>query len=148
MTTTMRTLKPGQTTEANDALDEIATLLSHNDQALSLTDGQGGRVALPAEVVDAFSQVIAALQAKKPMVLYPKKALLTTQQAAGFLGVSRPYLIQLLDEGKIPHTMTGSHRRILYADLASYRAEMKKTQRAALEEIVRISEEAGLYDLE
>jgi excisionase family DNA binding protein len=143
----MHAFKPAQTPEADEALARIADLLSSNAQPLSLSDGQGGQVALPAEAVDAFIQVIAAIRARKPAVLYPQQALLTTQQAADFLHVSRPYVIKLLDEGKLPYSMTGTHRRILFKDLARYRAEMKAIQRAGIEEIVRISEEAGLYDL-
>jgi excisionase family DNA binding protein len=103
---------------------------------------------LPPEAIEAFSQVIDALRARKPTVFYPQQALLTTQQAADFLYVSRPYVIKLLDEGKLPYSMTGTHRRVLFEDLVSYKAEMKAIQRAGIEEIIRISEEAGLYDLD
>jgi excisionase family DNA binding protein len=148
MTTTMHTFKEARTHEADEALKKVAALLSGSDQTLILSDKQGGKVVLPSEAIEAFSQVIDALRARKPTVFYPKQALLTTQQAADYLGVSRPYLIQLLDDGKIPYSMVGTHRKILYEDLADYRAEMKRVQHAAIAEIIRISEEAGLYELE
>lgn len=146
MSTTMHTLKPAQTAKADEALAEIASLLSQSDQALSLSDGQGGQVALPAEVVDAFRQVIAALETRKPTVFYPQQALLTTQQAADFLGVSRPYLIRLLDEGRIPYSLTGSHRRIAYEDALAYMKIQDVERRRALKRLTRLSEELGLYD--
>jgi excisionase family DNA binding protein len=148
MTTTMHTFKEARTHEADEALKKVAALLSGSDQTLILSDKQGGKVVLPSEAIEAFSQVIDALRARKPTVFYPKQALLTTQQGADYLGVSRPYLIQLLDDGKIPYSMVGTHRKILYEDLADYRAEMKRVQHAAIAEIIRISEEAGLYELE
>lgn len=148
MTTKMHTFKPAQTTEADEALDKLATLLSKGDQPLSLSDGQGGQVTLPAEAIEAFGQVIAALRARKPTVLYPQRALLTTQQAADFLYVSRPYVIKLLDEGKLPYSMTGTHRRILFKDLADFKVVWDREREAAFQDLVRISEEFGLYDMD
>ena len=147
MTTTIRALAPDQTT-SEETLAEIANLLSRSDRRPSVSDGKGRQVAPPAEVVDAFRQVIAALQSRQPTVLYPKLALLTTQQAADLLGVSRPYLIRLLEEGKIPYSKSGSHRRILYEDLMAFSKVQDAGRSQALNEFLRSSEEFGLYDFD
>jgi excisionase family DNA binding protein len=60
--------------------------------------------------------------------------------------VSRPYVIKLIDEGVLPVRMVGSHRRIPYADLAAYKLEQSARSKAAMTELMRISEEMGLYD--
>ena len=70
--------------------------------------------------------------------------MLTTQQAASMLNVSRPYLIKLLDAEEIPHQMAGTHRRIPLRDLRSYRLNQTKASVAALDELVSQAEEMGI----
>ncbi|MCC6944144.1 MAG: helix-turn-helix domain-containing protein [Thermomicrobiales bacterium] len=112
-----------------------------------LQDAVGRNIELAPEIVAAFQTVVDTLLENRPSVLYPKRALLTTQQAADYLGVSRPYLIKLLEEGKLPFSTTGTHRRILFEQLADYQASLDKLRDEALEEMVRIGEEGGMYEL-
>ncbi len=71
---------------------------------------------------------------------------LTTQEAADLLHVSRPYLIGLLDKGLIPYYRLRSHRRIRLEDLLAFREKFDAERHAALDELSRLSQEAGLYD--
>ena len=72
---------------------------------------------------------------------------LTTKQAAELLGVSRPFLIGILESGAIPHRKIGRHRRVLMKDVLAYKKTMQVNRRAALDELVKASEDAGGYDL-
>jgi excisionase family DNA binding protein len=70
---------------------------------------------------------------------------LTTQQAADILNVSRQYLVRLLDEGRLPCSKTGSHRRILVGDLLAFKLERDQNRREALDKLTQLSEDLGGY---
>jgi excisionase family DNA binding protein len=93
----------------------------------------GDRVELPAEIYRVLRQVVDALQQGLAVTVAPQAQMLTTQQAADLLGVSRPTVIKLLNEAKIPFEQVGTHRRILLRDLLAYRKQRRAEQYAALE---------------
>jgi excisionase family DNA binding protein len=71
---------------------------------------------------------------------------LTTGQAADLLGVSRPTVVALVDSGALPASRIGTHRRIRTVDLLDYRERARTDRKAALNELVEVSDELGLYD--
>jgi len=91
------------------------------------------RVELPVELYRVLRQVAEALQAGLAVTVAPVTKTLTTQQAAELLGVSRPTVVRLLDDGEIPFERVGSHRRITLRDLLGYRDRRRAAQYAALE---------------
>ncbi|RKS79695.1 excisionase family DNA binding protein [Actinomadura pelletieri DSM 43383] len=93
----------------------------------------GDQIEVPAEVHRVLTQVVEALRRGFAVTVAPSTKTLTTQQAADILGVSRPTVIKLLDEGRIPYERTGTHRRILLGDLLAYREKRRAAQYAALE---------------
>ncbi|WP_051149865.1 excisionase family DNA-binding protein [Methylohalobius crimeensis] len=78
------------------------------------------------------------------MTIVPTHTELTTQEAANILNVSRSYLIKLLEEGTIPFTSTGSHRRVRYQDLMKYKAVRDRRSREALEELAKQSQKLDM----
>lgn len=71
---------------------------------------------------------------------------MTTNEAAEFLDVSRPFVIKLIRNGDLPCRMVGKHRRVPTEALISYREKMYLQAKAAAAEMVKIGQEAGLYD--
>lgn len=93
----------------------------------------GDRVELPRHVYEVLLQVVAAMEKGLPVTVAPRSHVLTTQQAADLLGLSRPTVIKLVDSGEIPHSMAGSHRRIKLEDVLAYQRRRREEQYAALE---------------
>ncbi len=75
-------------------------------------------------------------------------AQLTTGQAADLLGVSRPTVVSLIDKGELAASRIGSHRRLQTADVLAYRERARRERSEALDEVVALSDELGLYDAE
>jgi excisionase family DNA binding protein len=69
----------------------------------------------------------------------------TTQEAADFLGVSRPTMVRILDLGEVPFERPNSHRRIRFADLVKFKTEHEKS-RAALDGLLESSVELDRFD--
>ncbi len=74
----------------------------------------------------------------------PSHAELTTQQAADMLNVSRPFLIGLLESGKIPYRMVGKHRRITAEALVEYKRRDDQKRRAAADELSALGQDLGI----
>jgi excisionase family DNA binding protein len=71
---------------------------------------------------------------------------MTTQEAASFPGVSRQFLVQLLDQGSVPFHRAGTHRRVYFQDLISFRKERDRRRHEAIEQMARDAVNDGVYD--
>lgn len=122
-------------------------LMRHPDQtAIPVTGEHGGEEALvlPREAVSLLAFILAQAAEGRGVTVIPSHAELTTQQAADILNVSRPYLIKLLETGKIPFRLVGKHRRITYEALQEYRRRDDAERRAAADELAALGQELGI----
>jgi excisionase family DNA binding protein len=104
------------------------------------------QIVLPDELHEALARAAEALARGYAVTIAPKNTMLTTQQAADLLSVSRPTLTKLLDEGKIPYERPNSHRRIRLSDVLAYQRRSREESHAALDELTRLSVEMDLYE--
>jgi len=108
-------------------------------------DADGDLIEMPGMVTRLLQTLLEHMAAGRGISIMPLGAELTTQQAADLLGVSRPFLIKLLEEGNIPHRKVGRHRRVRVADLLAYRKQNQASRSAALDELAAIGQELGDY---
>ena len=109
-----------------------------------LVGPDGAEHELPASVYEVLVEVVHQMAQGHAVSILPVHAQLTTQQAADMLGVSRPHLVKLLEEGVIDHTRPGRHRRVKLQDVISYQARQAKERRQALDELAAESTRLGL----
>jgi excisionase family DNA binding protein len=120
----------------NDEPTTAPRLLAPNGEALEL----------PASLAVLLRRLVHDMAQGRNVTIVSRDQLLTTQQAADLLNVSRPHLIKLLEQNAIPYSMTGSHRRIRFDDLIAYKRRRDAERRKGLALLTQLGEEMGDYD--
>lgn len=104
------------------------------------------KIRIPKSALKLLAKILMELSRGNPISIVPIATEITTQSAAELLGCSRPHIVRLLEDGKIPFTKVGKHRRIRYEDLVKFKKEMKINQRTKIQELMQLDEESGMYD--
>jgi excisionase family DNA binding protein len=101
-------------------------------------------VAVPASALRLLLHTLTEMAQGNAVTLMPVPTELTTQQAADLLNVSRPYVVKLLDEGKIPHRTVGKYRRIRFDDLMAYKRKDDEARAKVLDQLTAEAQELGM----
>ena len=125
---------------------ELARFLASHPEPGILVDQDGERAPLPPEMDRVLRHAVKALRQGKAVHVAPQSLVLTTQEAADLLDVSRPTLVKLLEAGAIPFAQPNRHRRVRLQDVLDYRARRHAAQRAALDQLTEETSALGLYD--
>jgi excisionase family DNA binding protein len=119
-------------------------VLAQEDIALSAQNDQP--VPLPGSLVLVLRQILGFMSQGKAVAVTPILRELTTQRAADLLGVSRPFLIELLNKQEIPFHLVGTHRRVYLQDLLRYRDHRDRQRKEILNRMAREAVADGDYD--
>jgi excisionase family DNA binding protein len=101
-------------------------------------------VVVPTSAVRLFLHLLVEMSQGHAVTLIPTHAELTTQQAADLLNVSRPYVVKLLDEGKIPSRLVGKYRRVRFDDLMAFKKKDDQARSEVLDQLAQEAQELGL----
>ena len=152
MTTTLTRLNLPDTRESELAQRgerELAAWLSTKLDAQRISilgeDDKNHTIELPTSALTMLLDVLGELAVGNAVQIVPVHAELTTQEAANLLNVSRPYMVKLLEEGKLPFHKTGRHRRVLFADLMEYKNKREHESLDAMQALADQAQETGMY---
>ena len=101
-------------------------------------------VELPPKALRFVADLLGLMGQRQPIVLLPQKLELSTQDAAAFLNVSRPFVVKQIEEGKLACRKVGRHRRILFEDLLAYQRSLRTQTGNALQALADQAQEQGL----
>ena len=128
--------------------DEIALaqsgqkILSAKSKAKLVVNNQN--VELSPAVTKILAKTLSYIAKGKSVVITPEPTEFSTQQAADFLKVSRPFLVKLLETDEIPFRKVGKHRRVRFEDLIAYKQQIDEKRLKVLEKLAAQAQELNL----
>lgn len=93
----------------------------------------GEYITIPKKALSLLFSIISNMAEGKSISVIPSDTEVSTQQAAEMLGVSRPHLVRILEEGQLPFRKVGSHRRVELKDLIEFETKLKKIREEQLQ---------------
>lgn len=129
---------------AAESSRKIAVAIGEGHAArLRLIDGEK-EIEVPVQAVHMLADILNQMAQGNAVSLVPVGHMLTTQQAADILNVSRPYLNKRIDTGEIPFTLVGRHRRIKLEDLMAYKQKVDEASQRAMDKLAQEAQEQEL----
>ncbi len=133
---------------ARNALPLLATALSERgEEEVSFqlrADPTRPAIPVPDKALHLLVLILSGMAEGKEVSVLTADSEVGTQRAADILGVSRPHLVKMLETGVIPFKKTGTHRRVLLADLLVYDARQKAARRQQLQFLATEAQELNL----
>jgi excisionase family DNA binding protein len=107
-------------------------------------DNRHEMIAIPPGALRLLVDLLTQLGQGRSVTVMPQNVELTTQEAADYLNVSRPYVVSLIEQNRLPARKVGTRRRVALEDLLRFDEQQQAQRRAALDELARIDQELGL----
>jgi len=135
-----------ETSKMSELCDRLDAEMEQTGQMV-LMSASGEQYELPSQLFDVLRFVGSTLAAGNGVTVVPCGKRLTTQEAADFLGISRPTLVKLLESGAIPFEKVGRHRRVSLGELLDYQERERARRRTVLAQAARNNQESGMLEL-
>jgi excisionase family DNA binding protein len=148
MRATLEIPSPETIRGAQTALRQLAPLAGPAEPSPAVVvraEGAGAEqaVVVPRQAFELFLEILGQMANGNAVTILPVHAELTTQQAADLLNVSRPHLVQLLEQGVVPYRRVGTHRRVLAADILRYKRADEQRRQRVLDELTADAQKHG-----
>jgi excisionase family DNA binding protein len=124
----------------------LRSMLSGRERASLIGPGSHRAIELPEPARSLLLQILEEMERGNSVSVVSIGQELSTQQAAEMVGVSRPFLVKLLEAGKMPFHLAGSHRRVYLRDVLEFKTMRDRERLASLDRMGAAMEEAGVYD--
>lgn len=132
---------------AEQSSKELAALFPRKEKDFRMLvkmDKRETMITFPFSAIKLLHEILTQMAEGNAVTLIPIHAELTTQEAANLLNVSRPFLIKLLEKGKIPFHKVGTHRRIRFIDLMHFKTHADQASQEALEALVEQAQDLDM----
>jgi excisionase family DNA binding protein len=120
---------------------------AHNDRLhlkIASNNNESDDLILPGYAINLLLDILTEMSKGNAITVMPIHAELSTQESAELLNVSRPHLVDLLEQGKIPFRKVGTHRRVLAKDVFDYKRRIDEGRLKALDELAAQAQELGM----
>lgn len=107
-------------------------------------DGKVTKISFPVSALKLLIDILVQMAEGNAVTLLPIHAELTTQEAANLLNVSRPYLVKLLDDKKIPYRKVGTRRRVLAEDILKYKENIDNERLKTLGKLTKQAQDLDM----
>lgn len=142
LTTKQNRLDPSVIGRTN--VERLVAAFAREDHA-TLIDKDGNRTELPEALSRHLLRILRMMQEGRAIIMLPEDEAFTTQAAANFLGVSRQFIVDLLEKGEIPFHLVGAHRRVYFKDLLEYQKRRDGNRAKVLDDLATEVDRADLY---
>ncbi|WP_262967245.1 helix-turn-helix domain-containing protein, partial [Methylobacter psychrophilus] len=122
---------------------------AHNERLhlkIASNNNESEDLMLPGYAINLLLTMLTEMSKGNAITVMPIHAELSTQETAELLNVSRPHLVYLLEQGKIPFRKVGTHRRVLAKDVFEYKQRIDEARLKALDDLAAQAQELGMGD--
>ncbi|MGZ8174495.1 MULTISPECIES: helix-turn-helix domain-containing protein [Methylobacter] len=111
---------------------------------IASSNNESDDLILPGYAINLLLNILTEMSKGNAITVMPIHAELSTQETAELLNISRPHLVDLLEQGKIPFRKVGTHRRVLAKDVFNYKQRIDEDRLKALDELAAQAQELGM----